>query len=76
MAVYRNIKTLTMMIAESTVPVVPLFIPAQRNAVAANRQKALTELDRVKKEITANTKALADLSEEARRAGVPPGWLR
>lgn len=50
--------------------------PAQRNAVAANRQKALTELDRVKKEITANTKALADLSEEARRAGVPPGWLR
>jgi hypothetical protein len=50
--------------------------PAQRNAVAANRQKALTELDRVKKEITVNTKALADLSEEARRAGVPPGWLR
>jgi hypothetical protein len=50
--------------------------PAQRNAVAANRQKALTELDRVKKEITANTKALADLSEEARKAGVPPGWLR
>ena len=50
--------------------------PAQRNAVAANRQKALTELDRVKKEITENTKALADLSEEARRAGVPPGWLR
>jgi hypothetical protein len=50
--------------------------PAQRNTVAANRQKALIELDRVKKEIAANTKALADLSEEARRAGVPPGWLR
>jgi hypothetical protein len=30
----------------------------------------------VKKEITQNTKALADLQEEARRSGVPPGWLR
>jgi hypothetical protein len=50
--------------------------PAQRASVAADRQKALTELDRVKKEITQNTKALADLQEEARRSGVPPGWLR
>ena len=50
--------------------------PAQRNTVATNRQKAITELDRVRKEISANTKALADLSEEARKAGVPAGWLR
>jgi hypothetical protein len=50
--------------------------PAQRNVVANDRQKALTELDRVKKEIVANTKALSDLQEEARKAGVPPGWLR
>ena len=42
----------------------------------ADRQKALTELDRVKKEIQQHTKALADLQEEARKAGVPPGWLR
>ena len=44
--------------------------------VAGDRQKALTELDRVKKEIQQHTKALADLQEEARKAGVPPGWLR
>jgi hypothetical protein len=50
--------------------------PAQRSIVAADRQKALTELDRVKKEITEHTKALADLQEEARKSGVPAGWLR
>ncbi len=50
--------------------------PAQRSVVAADRQKALTELDRVKKDIQQQTKALADLQEEARKSGVPPGWLR
>jgi len=50
--------------------------PAQRQRVANDRQKALTEMDRVKKEIADHTKALADLQEEARKAGVPPGWLR
>jgi hypothetical protein len=50
--------------------------PAQRSLVAADRQKALTELDRVKKDIQQQTKALEDLQEEARKSGVPPGWLR
>jgi hypothetical protein len=50
--------------------------PAQRAAVGNERQKALTELDRVKKEIEQHTKALADLQEEARKSGVPAGWLR
>ena len=50
--------------------------PAQRAVVSADRQKALTELDRVKKEIQQHTKDLADLQEEARKSGVPPGWLR
>ena len=44
--------------------------------MATERQKALTELDRAKKEIQQRTKELADLQEEARKAGVPPGWLR
>jgi hypothetical protein len=30
----------------------------------------------LKLQIVQNTKALADLQEEAHRAGVPPGWLR
>lgn len=50
--------------------------PAQRAVVANERQKALTELDRVKKEIVLHTKELSDLQEEARKSGVPAGWLR
>ena len=50
--------------------------PAQRAAVADQRQKALAELDRVKNEIVEQTKAIADIQEEARKAGVPSGWLR
>ena len=50
--------------------------PAQRAQIGNDRQKALTELDRVKKEIEANTKAIADIQEEGRKAGVPAGWVR
>jgi hypothetical protein len=50
--------------------------PAQRAQIGSDRQKALAELDRVKKEIEANTKAIADIQEEGRKAGVPAGWLR
>jgi hypothetical protein len=50
--------------------------PAQRNVIAADRQKALAELDRVKKEAAQHQKAIADIQEEGRRAGVPAGWLR
>ena len=50
--------------------------PAQRAVIADNRQKALAELDRVKNEIAVQTKAISEIQEEARRAGVPPGWLR
>jgi hypothetical protein len=50
--------------------------PAQRNVIAADRQKALAELDRVRKEIQDNTKAVADIQDEARKAGVPAGWVR
>ena len=50
--------------------------PAQRAQIGNDRQKALAELDRVKKEIEASTKAIADIQEEARKAGVPAGWVR
>jgi hypothetical protein len=50
--------------------------PAQRSVIERDRQKSLAELDRVKKQIIADKKAIDDLQEEARRAGVPPGWLR
>jgi hypothetical protein len=50
--------------------------PAQRAQLELERQRALAELDRVKKEIADQTKAITDIEEEARKAGVPPGWLR
>jgi hypothetical protein len=50
--------------------------PAQRAVIQTNLTKALADLDRQKKQITTDQKALADFDEEARRAGVPPGWLR
>jgi hypothetical protein len=50
--------------------------PAQRAVIERDRQKALAELASLKKQIEDDKKALAGLEEEARRAGVPPGWLR
>lgn len=50
--------------------------PAQRSVIERDRQKAIAELDRLKKQIVEDKKAIDDLQEEARRAGVPPGWLR
>lgn len=50
--------------------------PAQRNAIASDRQKALSELDRVKQEIADRQKSITAIQEEARRAGVPAGWVR
>jgi hypothetical protein len=50
--------------------------PAQRAAAATDRQKSLAELARVKDDMTKQTKAIADIQDEARKAGVPPGWVR
>jgi len=50
--------------------------PAQRAVISTDRQKALAELDRVKKEIEADTKAIADIQDEARKSNVPAGWVR
>jgi len=50
--------------------------PAQRAVIERDRQKALAELARLNQTIVDGKKAIANLEEEARRAGVPPGWLR
>jgi hypothetical protein len=50
--------------------------PAQRDVIAADRQKALAELDRVRREIQDQQKAIAAIQEDARKAGVPAGWVR
>jgi hypothetical protein len=50
--------------------------PAQRAVIEQNRQKSIAELARLNKSAEDTKKAIADFLEEARRAGVPPGWLR
>jgi type IV secretory pathway VirB10-like protein len=50
--------------------------PAQRQQIANKRDSVLAELDRVKKEVAAQNKAISDIQEQARRAGVPAGWVR
>ena len=50
--------------------------PAQRSQIANDRQKALGEIDRLKKAIEQDKAAIPELEEEARRAGVAAGWLR
>jgi hypothetical protein len=50
--------------------------PAQRAVIERDRQQAVAELDRRSKAIKDDQKALADFDEEARKASVPPGWLR
>ena len=50
--------------------------PYQRAQIADDRQKALAELEQVKKDVENAKKAIGDIEEEARRANVPPGWIR
>ena len=50
--------------------------PAQRSKLEAERRRVLAELDRVNLEIAEQTTAIATIEEDARKAGVPPGWLR
>jgi chromosome segregation ATPase len=48
----------------------------ERERIEADHKKALAEYERVKAEIEGQKKAITDLEEQARRANVPPGWLR
>lgn len=50
--------------------------PFQRAAVAEERTKAVSELESVRTEIKTLQQEMAAIEEEARRANVPPGWVR
>lgn len=50
--------------------------PAQRSQIEQRRVKAVAELDRTQREVEANRKAITAIEDEARKAGVPAGWLR
>ena len=50
--------------------------PFYRAQLDDDRQKAIAELAQVTKDIEASKKAVVDIEEEARKANVPPGWIR
>jgi hypothetical protein len=50
--------------------------PAQRNAAAAQRNKVLDDVDHLKQDMAAQEKAIAKIEADARKANVPPGWIR
>jgi hypothetical protein len=50
--------------------------PVERGVIERDRVTALAELDRLNREMEAQTRNIAAIEEEARRAGVPSGWLR
>lgn len=50
--------------------------PARRRVVERQRTEALAELEDTQAEADRLEREIQDIREEARRAGVPPGWLR
>ena len=50
--------------------------PVHRANIGKERTEALNELARVKQEIERSRKQIQDIEEEARTAGIPPGWVR
>ena len=50
--------------------------PAQRAVLMDQRVRAVAELDRLKTALDADRKAIDDIADDARKQGVPPGWIR
>lgn len=50
--------------------------PLQRAAIAEERTRAVAELQAVRTEIKSIQQQLTEIEDEARRANVPPGWVR
>jgi hypothetical protein len=50
--------------------------PYQRAKIGDDRQRAIAELARVKREVEQAKKTILAIEEEARQAGVPAGWIR
>ena len=50
--------------------------PGPAQPIAKKRDKVTAELERVKKDIDDQTKAISAIQDEARRANVPAGWVR
>ena len=59
-----------------TTEVVNMDDPARQSKMRQQLMVTMAEVERLKGQIEADKKAIADIQVEARRAGVPPGWIR
>lgn len=50
--------------------------PAQRAELLRQRTRAVEELDRLTKQIAKDKDAIAAIEDDARKKGIPPGWIR
>jgi|WetSurMetagenome_2_1015567.scaffolds.fasta_scaffold95932_2 hypothetical protein len=50
--------------------------PAQRSAIWAQRTRVFDDLEKLRKDITSQDEAIAKVEEDARKANIPPGWIR
>jgi hypothetical protein len=50
--------------------------PAQQALLRERLASALAELDRLKQQVDADRQAILDIQEDARRKGIPAGWIR
>jgi septal ring factor EnvC (AmiA/AmiB activator) len=50
--------------------------PIKQTKARMDLVKAIDDLDKTKKQVDADRRAIADLQDEARRLSIPAGWLR
>ena len=55
---------------------VNLDAPDKQRKAREELKLTIDELDRTQKNIEAGKKAIVDIQDEARRANVPPGWVK
>jgi hypothetical protein len=50
--------------------------PAQRADLYSQRNRTIDELEKMKQQIATDKKAITAIQEDARKQGIPPGWIR
>jgi hypothetical protein len=49
---------------------------AQRGGIWVQRTRVVDDMERLKRDMTDQEKAIAKIEEDARKANIPPGWIR
>jgi hypothetical protein len=50
--------------------------PARRSAIWVQRTRVFDDMERLKKDMAEQDTAIAKIEEDARKANIPPGWIR